>query len=329
MPSSRFLILATYEGICRFSVRQNGSLGTLRQVLRKIEFEAMTRDASGGLYAGADQGQIYRSEDQGLKWKEVFQGFPASRGLWSLVAHPVRPKEIYAGLEPASLWISRDGGAHWDELTALRDHPSGKKWYFYDPAQPHVRTISFDRQGDRLFIGIEVGGILASQDGGGSFESKGQGVDEDMHNIQMAPNNPDLVFAMTGDGLYRSRDGGDHWEQLSQGIERWYFIPLAFVSADARHLCVGAGNTPPGDWSTVGADAAIYWSEDKGNHWKMSEGPFPLRGMVTSIVADPEDHRRLFAGTTDGTLLRSPDGGKHWAIAARDLSRIEEMVISG
>ena len=327
MSTDRFLVLATQKGICRFQISQVGSLGNLEQTLKGVALEAICRDAAGFLYAGTDRGQVYRSHDGGQGWLEVFKGFPGSRGLWSLVAHPFRPKEIYAGLEPVSLWMSRDGGEHWEELIALRKHPAAKKWHFYDPAKPHIRAIAFDRQGERLFIGIEVGGVLVSQDVGTSFEDKSKGVDEDIHTIQVVPHNPDLVFAMTGDGLFRSKDRGDHWEKLDHGLERWYMVPLAFGSADANVLCVGAGNRPPGDWQTRGADAAIYWSEDGGDSWKVASGPFPLRGMLSSIVADPENPDHLFAGTTNGVLLQSTDDGKHWNISADNLPRIEEMVI--
>ena len=327
MSSNHYLILATQEGISRFPIHPDGSLGPIEQTLPGVAMEAVGLDVSGILYAGSDQGQIYRSNDGGQRWKEAFKGFPNTRGLWSLAVHPIRPMEIYTGMEPVSLWISRDGGDHWEELVALRSHPTAANWHFFDPMQPHVRAIAFDRKGDHLYIGIEEGGILVSRNGGESFEDKSQGVDEDVHFIQVAPDNPNHLFAMTGGGLFRSRDGGHRWEKLIRGLKRWYIIPLVFVSANPNALCLGAGNTPPPAWRTRGADAAIYWSEDGGDNWKIADGPFPLRGMLSSIIANFENPGHLFAGTTDGMLLRSTDGGRQWSVAAQNLPRVEEMVI--
>lgn len=327
ISSNRFLILATQEGIVRSPIRPNGTLGDFEHTLQDVALEAVTQDPEGTLFAGSDEGHIYRSYDRGQNWLQVFKGFPDSLGLWSLVAHPVIPKEIYAGLEPASLWVSQDGGDHWTELTVLRNHPSSKKWYFFNPAKPHVRAIAFDKKRGRLCIGIEVGGLLVSHNGGESFEDRSLGVDEDIHAIYVAPDNPDQIFAATGDGLYRSRDSGNSWQKLTNGLDRWYMIPLTFLSDNPGHICIGAGNRPPPAWQTRGADAAIYFSNDGGDSFQITKGPFPLHGMVSAITTDPENPCHLFAATTDGLLILSSDGGKGWKVAVSKLPRIEEMVI--
>lgn len=328
ISSNRFLILATQEGILRSPIRPNGTLGDFEHTLQDVALEAVTQDPEGTLFAGSDEGHIYRSYDRGQDWLQVFKGFPDSLGLWSLVAHPVRPKEVYAGLEPASLWVSRDAGDHWSELTALGVHPESKKWYFFDPMKPHIRAIAFDRKGERLYIGIEVGGVLVSYDGGLSFDDRSLGIDEDIHAIQVAPDNPDHLFAMTGGGLYRSKDSGNNWERLTNGLDRWYMVPLVFASDNPNLICVGAGNTPPPAWSTRGADAAIYFSEDGGDGFNKAKGPFPLRGMVSAIISDSENPDCLFASTTDGMLLGSADRGKGLQFLADKLPRIDEMVIT-
>jgi photosystem II stability/assembly factor-like uncharacterized protein len=327
MSSGRILILATEKGLFGIPVLPDGKLGEPVPSHSDIAFEAICRDASGTYVAGAGDGKIFLSED-GAKWENVFSGFPKGEPLWSLSAHPVRPKELYAGLEPASLWISWDGGERWEELAALRTHAASRTWRFYDPTKPHVRAIAFNRDGTQLHVGIEEGGNLISGDGGNSFDDRSAGADPDVHAIQVAHADPNLVYLLTGGGLFRSRNGGRVWERMESGLDRSYVVPLAVLHSDAKVLCIGAAGRGPGTWKSKGADAAIYRSEDWGGSWKVAEGPFPLHGMLASIVIDPEDRKRLFAGTNDGVLLQSTDLGKSWKSVRNDLPRIEEMEIS-
>ena len=325
MSSDLILILATQGGILSIPIPSDGPLGKFSREHQETAFEAVCQDASGTFYAGSDQGRIYQSED-GQKWSQVFAGFSKSKGLWSMAAHPVRPQEIYAGLEPASVWISWDGGKQWEELSALREHTSSKQWRFYDH-KPHVRAMAFNRDGTRFHVGIEEGGNLISGDGGKSFEDRTAGADPDVHTIQVTHADPNLVFLTTGDGLYRSRNAGARWERMENGLDRSYVVPMAILHGDAKVVCVGAAGNGPGKWASDGADSAIYRSEDWGGSFRMADGPFPIRGMIASIVVDPENRMHLFAGTNNGQVLRSTDGGKSWAVAIENLPRIEEMVI--
>ncbi len=97
------------------------------------------------------------------------------------------------------------------------------------------------------------------------------------------------------------------------------------MNEDVHTLAVSP-NDPDRVFALTGG--GLFRTQDGGNHWRLVEGPFPTRGMVVSIVADPEQSTRLFAGTTDGALLASDDGGASWLAAADGLPRIEEMVIT-
>jgi photosystem II stability/assembly factor-like uncharacterized protein len=326
MSSDRILVLATQDGMISIPVRPEGKVGDVQRPLRGTAFEAVCQDASGTFFAGSDEGRIFQSES-GEKWEEIYGGFPGSRGLWALAAHPVRPKELYAGLEPASVWISWKEGREWEELSALRKHPASKNWRFYEPMKPHIRDITFNRDGTQLHVGIEEGGNLVSGDGGESFEDRTPGSDPDVHTIEVSHADANLIFLMTGGGLFRSRTGGKRWERMDQGLDRSYVVPLALLHADAKVLCVGAAGRTPGSWASTGADAAVYRSEDWGGSWKIAEGPFPLKGMIASIVIDPDNRARLFAGTNDGLLLTSADEGKSWTTVLKELPRIEEMAV--
>ena len=326
MISNQKLILATQDGIYNIPIQLDGKLGNAVQALQGVALEAICMDVSGRGFAGAEDGRIFRTENFG-EWTQVFTGFNNGHSLWTLSTHPIRPSEIYAGLEPASVWISWDAGERWEEIKAVREHPSSKNWKVDDSMKPRVRTISLSRDGSLMSIGIEEGGVLISGDAGRSFNDRTMGVNPDVHVIQATHADPSLIYAMTGDGLFRSRNAGAKWEQMENGLDRHYTVPLVMLAADGKVLCLGAAGKSPGKWKAQGADAAIYRSEDWGASWAVAKGPFPLKGMLASIIVDPSNREHLLAGTNDGTLLQSTDLGNSWKILAQDLPRIEEMVI--
>jgi hypothetical protein len=117
---------------------------------------------------------IQRSDDGGQSWNPVGSDFtyatPAGdhlwydgtprpwefKRVWHLEPSRTDPDLVYAGVEDAALYRSADGGASWEELTALRDHPSGPEW------QPGaggmcLHTIILDPvMPDRIYVAISA-----------------------------------------------------------------------------------------------------------------------------------------------------------------------------
>src|SRR5882672_6485214 len=48
--------------------------------------------------------------------------------VWHLEPSHTDPDSVYAGVEDAALFKSRDGGASWHELSGLRGHGTGPQW---------------------------------------------------------------------------------------------------------------------------------------------------------------------------------------------------------
>src|SRR6185295_14624899 len=48
--------------------------------------------------------------------------------VWHLEPSLSDPNTVYAGVEDAAMFRTRDGGKSWHELTSLRKHPSAPGW---------------------------------------------------------------------------------------------------------------------------------------------------------------------------------------------------------
>ena len=69
---------------------------------------------------------------------------------------------------PAHLFVSADRGDSWTECTGLREVPTISQWCFPPPPRlGHVKDIVI--ADERLYVGIEIGALLVSEDGGKSF----------------------------------------------------------------------------------------------------------------------------------------------------------------
>src|SRR3954468_24587023 len=145
------------------------------------------------------------SSDGGRRWERL--ELP-ERDVFS-VAIGAADGALYAGTEPSRLFVSRDGGS-WTELEALQDIPSRGRWSF--PPRPwthHVRWIAPDpHSAQRVLVGIELGGVMASDDGGATFSDHRPGAKRDAHCLAWHPSAGGRAYQAAGDGAARSVDAG-------------------------------------------------------------------------------------------------------------------------
>jgi photosystem II stability/assembly factor-like uncharacterized protein len=203
----------------------------------------------------------------------------------------------YAGTEPSALFRSRDDGETWEELESLQDIPSRPNWSF--PPRPwtsHVRWIAPNpRQPELLLVGIELGGLMRSTDGGETWADHAPGAQPDVHSLGWHPTG-EHAYEAGGGGAAWSFDRGETWQAADEGRDRHYVWGLA-VGDEPDDWWVSASTGPFAAHGDRDAQARIYrW---RGEAWEDVSGP--LRSMPYALrLVDGE----LQAGLRDGTLLR-------------------------
>ena len=91
--------------------------------------------ATATIYAGGGNEwfgpAVWKSEDLGKTWSHSSAGLAYAEGetpikaVWSIAPNG---KGLYAGVEPAGLFRSEDGGITWSHVEGLRKHPSREHW---------------------------------------------------------------------------------------------------------------------------------------------------------------------------------------------------------
>src|SRR4051812_25615796 len=181
--------------------------------------------------------KILRSTDMGKSFKETKSApaFPKDDGralanIWSLEPGDGR-KELWCGVEPASLFRSHDGGDSWEMVPGISNHEHARKW---SPGNGGLCMHTIVRDGNRVHLGISTGGHYLSEDGGQTFTAANKGVGagfvpdpypefgQCVHKIAGHPDAPGRLYMQNhggwperpGIGVLRSDDHGHNWRAI-------------------------------------------------------------------------------------------------------------------
>ncbi len=224
--------------------------------------------------------------------------------------------EVFAGVEPAALWYFAHGGSRdLGGLAAVDDHDN---WHSpWGPAD--LSTIV--AEGDRVVVGVEVGGIAVSHDRGETWEARNEGLYEDVHKVIA---DDESLYATTGMGCFVSRDEGRRWTWASDGIDRGYTLALARTN-DA--LVVGAASGPPPLWGAGGPEAAIFRADAAAASLEWEQVFDDFVGAVERHCLSASGDL-VIAGTTAGELLVSHNRGRSFDLARSDLPPVHAVAVS-
>jgi photosystem II stability/assembly factor-like uncharacterized protein len=302
------LYAATGDGIVRMD--EAGDAWTVEVSLSGRGAQCLGADPADPdvVYAGLREGGVCRSIDGGRSWVDCKLPEPA---VFSL-AVSAADGAIYAGTEPSRLFRSDDRGESWRELDALLELPSRPIWSF--PPRPwtsHVRWIApSPHDADLLLVGIELGGLMRSSDGGESWQDHRPGAQRDVHSLAWHPHASGRAYEAGGGGAAFSRDAGETWQPADEGRDRNYTWSVAVDPGDPGCWYVSASSGPYAAHGRRDPQARIYRRRD-GMPWQSLSGglPEPLPAMPYALLATDG---RLFAGLADGQVWESRDQGDTW-----------------
>lgn len=278
---------------------------------------------------------VAKSTDLGGDWKISKRppAFPKGSGLsvariWQIRPGPEgEPGLVYAGVEPACLFRSDDGGDTWKVNEALMNHKTRKKW------QPgagglclHTILIA-DPRPKRILVAISAVGTMRSDDQGETWKFQNKGVLADflpnryptfgqcVHKLASNPATPDVILQQNHCGVYRSDDAGENWKDVRGNLPSRFGFPAVVDANEPRRFYVAPLE---GDFSRIppGGRFAVWASDSGGDRWTRSDSGIPEVSYFTvlrdGMVADQEDPCGLYFGTTTGQLFASRNQGDDW-----------------
>jgi len=248
----------------------------------------------------------YRSIDAGQTFRAI-KGAPGGDDYHTIWINPQNPDIIFLGVDQGAT-LSVNGGKTWSS------------WYNQPTAQ-FYHVITDNRFPYWVYGGQQESGSAAvesrSDDGSISFRNWHPVGVEEYGYVAPDPLNSDIIYRFN----WVTGDVQDVSPEVLRGQYRFVrTMPLLFSPVDPHVLYLGSNvlfkTTNGGDsWETISPDLTrkdwqmpaviqTFESQDpeKGKH----------RGVIYTVAPSPRDANLIWAGTDDGLMHVTHDGGKNW-----------------
>ena len=238
-----------------------------------------------------------------------------------IAVHPTDPNTVYIAVAAGGIWKTTDGGQSWNDIA--NSLPSVT--YGAITIDPNNPNIIYAGGGEVVFGNpapyyYEGAGVYKSMDGGMTWAQNinGFGSVTFFGDIEVSPQNPNLIFAalgsgnyfrgnMSNEGIWRSTDAGATWNR-TLNVADAYDIIVHPTDPNIVYAATGGGVTTAG----------FYRSTDSGLTWLQSNSGLPASSTVGRIQVSLSNsfpsiiYAIIYQGTNTPVAYKSTNSGDFW-----------------
>jgi len=149
--------------------------------------------------------------------------------LTEIVQHPTQPNTLYVAASRGGVWKTLDGGLTWNPMSdnaeslaigALAISKSNPQVLYAGTGEGDIYYYRLLYPLSSINAAYEGIGVLKSTNGGASWtlQGKPQFTGACFYKMAVNPNNENIAFGATNQGLYRTLDGGLNWAKITNGL---------------------------------------------------------------------------------------------------------------
>ena len=349
------VLVGTHKGLFVLRGPKGGPMDVAARGFAGQHVEYAVRDQrTGTYYASVTHGQhgprVWLTQDPAGEWEQTSgPAFPEDTGATVERTWVVQPGEedgvVWAGVAPAALFKSEDGGRTWELNRALWDDPTRPEW---NPGAGGLCLHSISIwPGDpsRMALGISAAGVWLTEDGGASWRRGVKGIlarylpeeaREDaitlcVHNVHRSPVQPSTMYLQFHGGVYRSDDAGQTWNDIATDTElpADFGFPMVVHPRDPDRAYVIPLR---GDFDRVTPEGKVrvYRTTDRGASWNPLTNGLPQQEAYLTVLRqafghDGGDPLGLYFGAESGEVFGSADEGETWQVVADHLPPVTSV----
>lgn len=281
-------------------------------------------------YMGTTGGGLWKTEDAGVTWKNISDGFFTTGSVGAVAVSESDPNIVYVGMGEHAprgvmtsygdgVYKSFDGGKTWIKLglentrqiSRIVIHPKNPD-IVYVAAQGAINGPTTDR------------GVYKSTDGGQTWKKVLYVNDlTGCSELSMDYNNPRVLYAAMwhhqrlpwkvisggpGSGLYKSTDGGETWEKIHNGLPRELgkmAVAVCRSNSDKVYALIESDSDKEQGGLFVSNNGGKNWSKVSSDHRLVQRAWYYIE-----VYADPQNDNVVYV--LSAPFLKSIDGGKTW-----------------